>query len=592
MSRIIVENLGKKYKRYATPWQRLLEALSGGRLVRHEAHWVLRGVSFETGPGESLGIVGQNGAGKSTLLKILVGTTAASEGAVRCEGRVAALLELGMGFHPDFTGRHNAIMGCQLMGLPGALVRDVLPDIIAFSELGADIDQPFRTYSSGMQMRLAFSVATAVRPEILIVDEALAVGDAYFQHKSVGRIRQFREQGTTLLFVSHDPGAVKSLCDRAILLDDGILVRDGAPDAVLDYYNAIIAKQTKDLEVRQVEQQYGRTVTRSGTGEARLVSVEMNDEQGRPTRAYRVGDEAEIACKVRFAARVEEPTVGILIRDRLGNDVFGTSTFHLHQKWPVAEAEDVLGAQFRLALNLGPGQYSLTVAAHTGHTHLEHNFDWWDNLLAFQVIPGNGPLFIGVAALQVSGGWVAGHRSAGSDWPSWERTAAQADLPATRDSREAEGLVCELVAEVENRHVNEGGVFRVTVQGRNTSEAIWLPSSMRPGGVRIGCHLLNPQEDMLDGDYFRATLSDAEQPIHPGDSFSRTFLLPAPGPGQYVLEIDLVSENVCWFATNASRPVRISISVDESRNSRPEDAKAQRQAGQLNQDEHADTKGA
>ena len=243
MGRIVVNNIGKAYKRYPNRWSRLLEWFDPTNQPRHQAHWVLRGVSFTVAPGEAVGIIGNNGAGKSTLLKIITGTTQASEGAVEVGGRIAALLELGMGFHPDFTGRQNVFMAGQLLGHSVATLEQYFPDIEAFAEIGDYINQPVRTYSSGMVVRLAFSVATAVRPGILIVDEALSVGDAYFQHKSFERIRQFRDQGTTLLFVSHSPGAVKSLCNRAILLDRGILVRDGRPDEVLDYYNAIIARR-------------------------------------------------------------------------------------------------------------------------------------------------------------------------------------------------------------------------------------------------------------------------------------------------------------------------------------------------------------
>jgi lipopolysaccharide transport system ATP-binding protein len=532
MNRIVVQNLGKRYKHYATRWGRLLEALLGGRVVRHQAHWVLRGVTFEIGPGESVGIIGQNGAGKSTLLKILTGTTAPTEGTATCQGRVAALLELGMGFHPDFTGRQNAIMGCQMMGLPSALVHEALPGIIDFSELSEYIDDPYRTYSSGMQMRLAFSVATAVPPEILIVDEALSVGDAYFQHKSIQRIRQFREQGVTLLFVSHDPGAVKTLCDRAILLDQGVLIRDGEPDAVLDYYNAIIARQTKDLEIRQIEQEHGRKVTRSGNGLAQIVSVEIADKTGRPTRAFRVGEEAEFICRVQFNARVEEPTVGMLIRDRLGNDVFGTNTYNLKEQWPVAEPGSLLKVRFRAALNLGPGQYSVTVAAHTGPSHVENNFDWWDNLLAFQVVPGTGPSFIGVAALQVSALWV-------EPVPAQNEAESQAGpRPEHRvftDSSNAEGLVCELQVEIANAQSAEGEVLRAIVRGRNNSNVVWLPSNSVPGGVRIGCHLLSQQLEMVDHDYFRAALGEGDLPFYPGDKFERSVELPVPPPGNYVL---------------------------------------------------------
>ncbi|NOQ46348.1 MAG: ATP-binding cassette domain-containing protein, partial [Desulfobulbaceae bacterium] len=235
---IIATGLGKKYKRYSSRWARLVEWLSSGRRICHEEHWILRDISFQVQSGEAVGIIGRNGAGKSTLLKLLTRTTLANTGTVETHGSLSALLELGMGAHMDFSGRVNAKMTCQMMGLRTEETHELLPKIAEFSELGDYFDQPMRVYSTGMQVRLAFSAATAVRPEILIVDEALSVGDAYFQHKCIERIRSFREQGTTLLFVSHDPGAVKSLCERALLIDDGVVLQDGTAESVLDYYNA------------------------------------------------------------------------------------------------------------------------------------------------------------------------------------------------------------------------------------------------------------------------------------------------------------------------------------------------------------------
>ena len=209
MGKLVVSHIGKAYKRYSGKWARVLEWLSGK--PHHDKTWVLRDIHFTVNPGEAVGIVGVNGAGKSTLLKIITGTTQPTSGSVHTEGRVAALLELGMGFHPDFTGRQNVFMAGQLLGLGSDEIAACMPAIEAFAEIGDYIDRPVRTYSSGMQMRLAFSVATAVRPAVLIVDEALSVGDAYFQHKSFNKIREFREQGTTLLIVSHDEALLQSL---------------------------------------------------------------------------------------------------------------------------------------------------------------------------------------------------------------------------------------------------------------------------------------------------------------------------------------------------------------------------------------------
>ncbi len=398
---IRVNDLGKCYRRYPTHWARLTEWLSGGRLVRSEPRWALRDLNFSVAAGEAVGIVGANGAGKSTLLKILTGTTRPTTGSFELAGRVAALLELGMGFHPDFTGWQNAIMGCQMLGLGIDAIRQRLPEIADFAELPDYMDQPLRCYSTGMQMRLAFSVATAQRPDILIVDEALSVGDAHFQHKCVKRIRAFREAGTTLLFVSHDPAAVKSLCDRALLLDQGRLVREGSPDAVLDYYNALIAQKEGDAGIEQAEAERGATVTRSGSGAARILAVQLTDPEGRPCRAFRAGDWAVLHCTVQFYARVERPTVGMLIRDRLGNDVFGTNTYHLKVFEPVLEPSECLAVTFTTRLDLGYGTYSVSLAVHTGDTHLDQSLDWWDRALVFEVVPRGSPLFVGTAMLPV-----------------------------------------------------------------------------------------------------------------------------------------------------------------------------------------------
>jgi lipopolysaccharide transport system ATP-binding protein len=363
---------------------------------------VLRGIDLEIRAGESVGIIGQNGAGKSTLLKIITGTTQPSAGEVGVRGRVAALLELGMGFHPDFTGRQNVFMSGQLLGYTNQEVAARMSEIESFAEIGDYIDQPVRTYSSGMQVRLAFSVATCIRPDILIVDEALSVGDVYFQHKSFDRIREFRDQGTTLLFVSHSPGAIKTLCNRSILLEHGTVLRDDLPDVVLDYYNALVARREAELAIREVETETGKTATRSGSGEASIIGVELLDACGKPVRAISSGEPVTVVVDFQVAKTLPALTVGILIRDVLGNDVFGTNSYHhglILEPTPTDGPNRVAFAFEGLAL--GRGSYSVTAALHTRDTHLVHNYDWWDRAVVFQVIPGKRPLSIGVCDLPV-----------------------------------------------------------------------------------------------------------------------------------------------------------------------------------------------
>ena len=403
MGYVRVRALGKAYKRYPKKWGRLAEWVGLGSY--HDLTWVLRDVSFEVSSGEAVGIVGANGAGKSTLLKLLAGVVRPTTGTFDAGGRIAALLELGIGFHPEFSGRQNAQMAAHILGIQAERIAALMPEIEAFAEIGDYIDLPVRTYSSGMQVRLAFSVATAVRPDILIVDEALSVGDAYFQHKSFERIRQFRDQGTTLLFVSHSPGAVKTLCDRAILLDRGLLLRDGRPDAVLDYYNALIAVQRTDYDIRQTRLATGHTVTRSGTAEAAIESIELRSG-GQALSVLRSGEPALIRVAITTRANIPQLTAGILIRDRLGNDIFGTNTFHLgiSRDDVVPGAKMVIDFEFD-ALDLGVGTYSITAALHAGDTHGAMNFDWWDRALVFQVLPGDGPVSIGVCTFGVRASW-------------------------------------------------------------------------------------------------------------------------------------------------------------------------------------------
>jgi lipopolysaccharide transport system ATP-binding protein len=403
MGQLRVRSLGKAYKRFAHKRGRLLEWLGAGS--QHELRWVLRNVTFDVQPGEAVGIVGANGAGKSTLLKLIAGTAHPTEGRIEAGGTISALLELGLGFHPDFTGRQNVYMAGSIRGLKPDEITGLMPQIEEFAEIGDYIDQPVRTYSSGMQVRLAFSVATVTRPEILIVDEALSVGDAYFAHKSFERIRRFRDEGTTLLFVSHSPVAVKTLCDRALLLDQGTLLRDGTPDAVLDYYNAMISVQEADLAIRQTERETGHVSTRSGSMDARIEHVELLSRD-KPVRALRSGEPATVRLDIVVERDIPELTAGILFRDRTGNDVFGTNTFHCGAPQRAVAAGRRLAVEFNFdSLPLGVGSFSLTTALHTHESHISSNYDWWDRALVFQVVEGDGPVGIGVCRIPVSVAW-------------------------------------------------------------------------------------------------------------------------------------------------------------------------------------------
>ena len=396
MGTITVSNLGKAYKQYPTRWSRLREWVSLSAQSYHHTKWVLEGIFFTVRPGEAVGIIGVNGAGKSTLLKLITGTTQPTTGSVHITGRVAAMLELGMGFHPDFTGRQNALMSGQLLGYSAEEIARLMPEIESFAEIGEYIDQPLRVYSSGMQMRLAFSVATAIRPDVLIVDEALSVGDAYFQHKSFDRIREFREQGTTLLIVSHDKGTIQSFCDRAILLSAGKLAMEGEPEAVVDYYNAMLADR-QNQSVLQERGDDGKTRTTSGTGEVAITDVGLFNVKGQRLDAVIVGERVLLKISAQAAEAVDQLVLGYGIKDRLGQMVFGTNTFHTGSKLNNVAQGAKINYEIEFVANLGPGSYSVVVALTATETHLVRNYQWRDSALVFNVINTSKPEFLGVS---------------------------------------------------------------------------------------------------------------------------------------------------------------------------------------------------
>ena len=401
MTALTVSGLSKAYKRYPNRLGRLKDWLVPARASRAHLKWVLQDVHLSVQPGEALGLVGANGAGKSTLLKIIAGTTRATTGEVRTSGRVSAILELGLGFHPELTGRQNALLAIQLQGCSELEAHAVVPEIAAFAEIESAFDQPIRTYSSGMQMRLAFSVATARRPDVLIVDEALSVGDAYFQHKSIERIRAFRQQGTALLIVSHDKQVILSMCDRAALLHEGRITMTGRPEAVLDYYNAALANHQKQSLVQE-SLTNGQVRTVSGTGEASIESIELVDLSGRRLQTVFVGQSIRARLVVRVHTRIESLVLGFGIKDRLGQMIFGTNTHHTGQSVmrPSVGVAHLFEVDFRA--NLGVGSYTVHASLVESDSHIERNYHWVDGALLFDVINKDKPVFVGCSWNELS----------------------------------------------------------------------------------------------------------------------------------------------------------------------------------------------
>ena len=384
MKALEISSLGKSYRSYSSEWSRVFSWFGmAARTV--DENWVLRNVDFAVSPGGAVGIIGQNGAGKSTLLKLIAGTLRPTEGSVKSSGRIAAILELGMGFNPELTGRQNVIHAAGLMGFDALQIQKLMPDIEAFAEIGDYFDEPVRTYSSGMQMRVAFSIATTNRPDTLIVDEALSVGDTYFQHKSFKRIREFQDQGTTLLIVSHDRQAIQSICDRAILMENGSILKDGYPEEVFDFYNAIIAEKEKStVNVELLES--GKVKTTSGTGEARVEEITIYDNQGEAVECVGVGQQVQLRIKLKIYQSIATLVLGYEIKDRLGQVMYGTNTWHADQVIQDAHAGDEYQVVIKFSANLGPGSYSITTALHDQDTHLSTNYDWRDLAHVFKIV--------------------------------------------------------------------------------------------------------------------------------------------------------------------------------------------------------------
>lgn len=394
MISISVNNVGKAYKYYSSKWLRILEKIMQGAQERHSKKWVLRNISFEIAAGEAVGIVGVNGAGKSTLLKLLTGTTKSTEGSIQTHGRVAALLELGMGFHPDFTGRQNVYMSGLMMGYSRDEITRLMPDIERFADIGDYIDQQVRIYSSGMQMRLAFAVATSSRPDILIVDEALSVGDSRFQAKCYARIAEFKAQGTTLLLVSHSAGDIVKHCDRAIFLKNGAIGMDGSSRDVTNRYLDELFGKPDEKEPLEPEM-FGRTSLefsldshddvfhtrtgyrqeeyRWGQGGAKIIDYDIQvDGQSYPS-SIESNKTTDFFCKVLFDADYDNVVPGILIKTLDGLFLYGTNSFlaSTGQQHISVKSGEIKVFKFSFPLNLNQGDYLLSFGISAGNPQAE-----------------------------------------------------------------------------------------------------------------------------------------------------------------------------------------------------------------------------
>lgn len=391
MSLLKITNLGKSYRTYRSEWMRFASWFNIPTKPCQE-HWILRGINFEIQPGESIGLIGQNGAGKSTLLKMITGTLQPTEGSIQRNGRIAGILELGMGFSPERTGRQNARHVAGLMGFSLNEIENLIPGIETFAELGTYFDEPLRTYSSGMQMRLAFAIATSSRPEILIVDEALAVGDSYFQHKCINRIREFQAAGTSLLLVSHAPEVIRALCQRGMMLENGVIAKIGDATSVMDFYRAgLVSKMgvpaTAPPELTESSAQLSSRDCKVVLASKTIAGVNatvIGEEE-----IIHSGDRISIRVTATFAEDYADPHIGIGIRTKLGFTVYEANTYTLQCATRPVLAGENLSIRFKFHCRLAPGTYELAVVIANkgyGQGQFEQALFYDQSFLIFEVV--------------------------------------------------------------------------------------------------------------------------------------------------------------------------------------------------------------
>ena len=410
MNAIEVRGLSKSYPIYDSPVDRLKELLTFNRLRFHRDFWALRDLDFEVRRGETFCIVGENGSGKSTLLQLVAGILRPTEGEIRVNGRVSALLELGSGFNPEFTGRDNVFLNGAILGFTTRQIEQKYREIEEFAEIGDFMNQPVKTYSSGMIVRLAFAVAIHVDPEILLVDEALAVGDIYFRQRCMRKVHELRSRGITILFVSHSMGDVKAIGDRALWLDQGRIRELGPADAVVaKYLAAMVEKDSAYLQLKkrpERDRTAGRIVApeivdripnidhRYGDGRAEVLGIAVLDEYGRPLQLLEPNSRIVVRISVRAKEEIPMPIVGFMLRNHLGIDFSGTNTAREGVELPPMLPGDIYTVDFHVDLpELYPASFSFSPAIADGTLLHYRMCDWIDNAIALQMGHSEGQIY-------------------------------------------------------------------------------------------------------------------------------------------------------------------------------------------------------
>ena len=386
---ISVQDVTKIYRLYDKPIDRLLEAMSITKKTYHKKFFALDKISFEIEKGTTVGIIGTNGSGKSTILKIITGVLNPSSGSVEVEGNISALLELGAGFNMDYTGIENIYMNGTMMGFSREEMEKKLPEILEFADIGDFVHQPVKTYSSGMFVRLAFALAINVEPEILIVDEALSVGDVFFQAKCYKKMEEIRQKGTTILMVTHDMGSVIKYCDKVILLNRGSFVAEGKAGEIVDLYKKILANRFEIEEEAEKDKlppeseaastdklmkeslSINPSVTEYGDGRAKIYDLGLIDSKGEISNLLIKGEEFTIKERIRFFADIKQPIFTYTIKDKKGTELSGTNTMFELTDIEEVRAGDSYDVEFRQKMNLQGGEYLISMSC-TGFENGQH----------------------------------------------------------------------------------------------------------------------------------------------------------------------------------------------------------------------------
>ncbi len=381
---IQVDHLSKMYRLYDNNIDRVKEALNPRKVNLHKEHYALNDINFTVEKGETVGIIGTNGSGKSTLLKIITGVLTPTSGAVNVNGRISALLELGAGFNPDYTGIENVYLNGAMLGFSKQEMDEKLDEILEFADIGDFVNQPVKTYSSGMFVRLAFAVAINIEPEVLIVDEALSVGDIFFQAKCFRKFEEFKKENKTILFVSHDLGSINKYCDRVILLNSGNVVKEGKPKEIIDIYKKILVNQyDEDADVENDEQEQDENISQEiinendtqewktqfninpnvveyGDKKGEIVDFCIMDSNGVITNSVEKGKDFYVKMRIQFHGDIYEPIFAYTIKDRMGTELAGTNT--LYEDIPVGEKHDgdMVEVTFKQRMNLHGGEYLIS----------------------------------------------------------------------------------------------------------------------------------------------------------------------------------------------------------------------------------------